>query len=170
MTVSHQAGPPQAASRDLDALLAHQVTVHPFLRGLGRPQVAALATFAERADFAAGTHLFRQGDPADRFFLVRSGLVSLEVSDDPHHFRTIQTIREGDAVGWSWLFEPRTWAFDARAQTVVHSVCFRSEPLQELCRDDPRFGYDLLMRIAGVMAERLQATRRQVIELSKPRY
>ncbi len=160
---------PPPAPAEADGLLSHQVARHPFMRGLDDDSIAAMGRFARRADYSAGEYLFRQGEEADRFFLVRSGLVSLEVSDDPYHFRTIQTIREGDALGWSWLFST-TWAFDARAQTVVHSMCFAADEIRSLCEDRPRFGYELLLRIAGVMADRLQATRRQVVELSEPRY
>ena len=158
------------AQESEEAQLAHQVAMHPFLRGLPADHVGELAACAGAVDFEPGELLFRQGEVADRFMLVRSGLVSLEVAEDEYHYRTIQMLTEGDALGWSWLFSPSEWAFDARAQTRVRVISFDADCLSELCERQTDLGYQLLLRIAGVMADRLQAARRQVLDLSRPSY
>ena len=60
-------------------------------------------------------------------------------------------------VGWSWLFPPYRWHFDARALDMVRAVAFDGACLRGKCDDDHTLGYELLGRFAPVMLERLQA-------------
>ena len=87
----------------------------PVLAGLAPHHLELIAGCGENAHFPAGEPLFRTGEPADRFFLIRGGSVALELAVPQHDPLTISTLHDGEIVGWSWLFEPHRWAFDARA-------------------------------------------------------
>jgi CRP/FNR family transcriptional regulator, cyclic AMP receptor protein len=78
---------------------------------------------------------------------------------------TIQTVDEGEIVGWSWVFEPYRWHFDARALDLVRAVQFDAACLRGKCNQDHSFGFDLLCRFAPVMVERLEATRLQLLDV-----
>lgn len=119
-------------------------------------------------NFGAGEFIFREGDPANRFYLIHSGTVALEsrTNDGP---RVVQTIGPGDVLGWSWLFPPYFWHFDARAVEPVEAVFFYATPLRAECEADHELGYELLSRMAQIVITRLQATRRQLLDLRPSR-
>jgi CRP/FNR family transcriptional regulator, cyclic AMP receptor protein len=109
--------------------------------------------------------LFREGEPADTFYVLRHGRVSLETFVPGRGTVTIETIEPGDVIGWSWLFEPYSWHFDARAVTDLRVTMFDGACLRGKCDADPRLGYELMQRFAQVMIERLQATRLRLLDV-----
>jgi CRP/FNR family cyclic AMP-dependent transcriptional regulator len=147
--------------KTLDMIVAES----PIFAGLDQPHLELIAGCASNVVFDAGRYLFREGDPADTFYLVRHGRVLLETFVPGRGPVTIQTVEEGEVVGWSWLFPPYRWHFDARALDLVRAVVFGGACLREKCRADHTFGYELLCRFSPVMLERLEATRLQLLDV-----
>jgi len=141
------------------------VAEHPFLQGMTPEHLAILTECAMFAQFKKGELIFREGDPANRFYLVRSGRVELEAEVLERDRMLIQTIGPGDVLGWSWLFPPYYWRFDARAATPVKGIFFYGTRLREQCEQDPAFGYELMKRTSEVVIKRLQAARKYLVEL-----
>lgn len=137
----------------------------PFLEGLEADKLALLAGCAGNVHFAAGEHLFRAGDPADAFYVVRHGSVALETFVPARGPVLIETIEAGEVIGWSWLFAPYRWHLDARALTVVRATAFDGACLRQKCDADPALGYDLMGRFAQVLIERLQWTRLRLLDI-----
>ena len=127
--------------------------------------LAILTECAMLAEFRKGELIFREGDPANRFYLIRSGRVELEAEVKERDRMLIQTIGPGDVLGWSWLFPPHYWRFDARAATAVKAIFFYGTRLREQCEQDPGFGYEVMKRTAEVVIKRLQAARKYLVEL-----
>lgn len=147
--------------KTLDAELAES----PVFRGLTAAQLELIAGCGQNTGFEAGDYLFREGDQADTFYLLRHGRVQLEIFAPGRGAVTIQTVDEGDVVGWSWLFPPFRWHFDARALDSVRAVAFDGACLRDKCDDDHSLGYELLRRFSPVMLARLQATRLQLLDV-----
>jgi CRP/FNR family cyclic AMP-dependent transcriptional regulator len=114
---------------------------------------------------AAGAYLFREGEPAERFFLIRNGTVALEVVTPGRGAVVIETLHPGDVVGWSWLFAPYRWQFDGRAVAPTRTIAFDGLCLRTKCDADHELGYELMRRFAAVAVERLQATRLQLLDV-----
>ena len=150
----------QPSSKQLATLIAG----HAFLKGLSSPHVEVLAASAMLKDFAPDEIIFREGDPANRFYLIESGRVKLETSKNEQKPVLLQTIGAGDVLGWSWLFPPYYWHFDARAAEATKAIFFYGTRLREQCEQDHDLGYELMKRMAGVVINRLQSTRRQFLE------
>ena len=93
--------------------------------------------------------LFREGAPAERFYLIREGAVALEVDAPGRGPLVIETLHEGDVAGWSWLFEPYRWQFDARATVPIATVAFDGACLRGKCEADHELGYQLMRRFAA---------------------
>jgi len=136
---------------------------HPFLKEISLAQLQTMAACAMDAEFSPGEHIFREGDPANRFYLIESGEVCIESARSEGPAVTIETLGHGEAMGWSWLFPPFYWHFDARAVTRVKAIFFYGTRLRELADEDHELGYLLLHRMAEVMIRRLQATRKQLL-------
>jgi CRP-like cAMP-binding protein len=135
------------------------ISSHPFLRGMSANQLRLLSDSAILESFSTGEHIFHVGDPANRFYLIQEGRVALESFVEGKGNTAIQTIGAGDVLGWSWLFPPYFWHFSARALEVTRAVFIYATPLREECESDHDFGYEMMKRMAGVMIQRLQATR-----------
>jgi CRP/FNR family transcriptional regulator, cyclic AMP receptor protein len=114
---------------------------------------------------AAGAYLFHEGETADRLLLVRSGRVALELLVPGRGPLIIDTIRDGDVLGLSWIGSPRRWQFDAHALEPVEALAFDGAALLAACERDPRLGYQLILRLAEVMLRRMQSARLRLIDL-----
>ena len=145
----------------LEAILAE----HPFLKGLDPAHIEFIAGCASNVRFNKGDFIFREEDEADRFYLIRHGLVALDVFVPQRGPVTIDTIQEGEVVGWSWLFPPYRWHFDARALQLTRAVAFDGKCLREKCDKDAKLGYELVTRFSQVIMQRLQSSRLQLLDL-----
>jgi CRP/FNR family transcriptional regulator, cyclic AMP receptor protein len=146
---------------DLPAEL-RDVAEHPFLRGLKPAHLQALANCAMRLHFKPGDRILREGDPANRFYLLISGVVSLEAQRAERRI-TLQPLSGGDVLGWSWLFPPYYTHFDARAVEPTEAMFFYGTRLREMCEADHDLGYEILTRIAHVVTARLAALESRVL-------
>lgn len=144
---------PQAPS------LVTQIAVHPFLKGMSAAHLEIMADCAMAACFRRDEIIFREGDPANRFYLVLEGVVVLESRVKDRGTTFIQTVGAGDVLGWSWLFPPYYWHFDARVLQPARAIFLYGTRLRELCDQDHEFGYELMKRTAEVVIQRLQKTR-----------
>jgi len=145
-----------------------RINEHPFLQGMNSHQYRILSDCAMGAHFDAGELIFEEGDPAGRFYLIEKGSVALESYVKGQGMTRLQTIGMGDVLGWSWLFPPYFWHFNARALEPVDAIVLHAAPLRQECESDHEFGYELLKRMAQIMLTRLQATRRQLLFGSGP--
>ncbi len=117
-----------------------------------------------QTQFAKDQLIFREGDLANRFYLIESGSIALESRADDAHRVLIQTVGGGEVLGWSWLFPPYYWHFDARTLQPTNAVFFYGTRLRTQCEEDHDFGYELIKRMASVAIRRLQAAREQMVE------
>ncbi|MFI4984586.1 MAG: cyclic nucleotide-binding domain-containing protein [Solirubrobacterales bacterium] len=145
--------------------LEELIAAAPVFAGLPPAHLSLIAGCAVNERFAAGAYLFRDGAPADRFFLIRKGAVALEIDAPGRGTLIIETLHSSDVVGWSWLFEPYRWQFDARAQESTRVVAFDGACLRGKCELDHELGYQLMRRFAASLTERLQATRLQLLDV-----
>ena len=157
----------RAAPKDESSAVKAVETVianHPFLHGLKPEYLRLLAQNAMRMHYGAGDLIFHEGDPANRFYLIEQGQVSLESPRRDEAGVLIQRIGPGEVLGWSWLFPPYYWHFDARATKPTTAIFFYGTHLREQCEQDHDFGYELMKRMAQVVIQRLQATRLRLLE------
>jgi CRP/FNR family cyclic AMP-dependent transcriptional regulator len=145
----------------LDELIAHA----PVFAGLRSDDLTLIAGCAKNTGFDEGELVFREGEPADTFYVVRRGRVSLELHTPERGGLVIDTIEPGEVVGWSWLFEPYVWHFDARASGPLRAIAFDGACLRGKCEDDKELGYELMKRFAQVMIDRLQHARVRLLDV-----
>ena len=126
---------------------------------------ALIAGCGRNVHFAEGEYIFREGEAADSFLLVRHGSVALEAFVPTRGPVVIETLEAGEVLGWSWLFPPYRWHFDARVVEPVRATAFDGVCLRGKCDDDPRLGYRLMGRFARVLIERLQSTRLRLLDV-----
>jgi len=149
--------------------LAGQLRNHPFFQGFSDAHLAVFAESAVPVVFRAGEPIFKEGEAANRFYLLQSGEVTLSYEAAPHEHAEVQTLHAGEVLGWSWLFPPFYWHFSAVAKTPVEAVFFYGPRLRERCEQDPALGYELLKRVSEIVLRRLQVTRQELLALKQRR-
>ena len=137
----------------------------PAFDGMATDHLELIAGCAQNRAFEQGEYLLREGDAAERFFVLRSGRIALETFVPQRGALTIETIEAGGLLGWSWLVAPYRVDFDARALDTVHSVSFDAACLRGKFDQDPVLGYELMRRFIPVIVERLQATRVRLLDV-----
>jgi CRP-like cAMP-binding protein len=145
----------------LDSILGD----HPFFAGFTADQRHIVSGCARNHRFDVGKYLFREGEPANEFFLIRHGRVALEIVAPGQAPIVIATIGEGEVVGASWLAAPYRWLFDARAVEMTRAVGIDAACLRGKCDADAVLGYEMMKRFLPVVVKRLNATRLQLLDV-----
>ena len=139
--------------------------IPPFFSGMSQKHVELLQRASAYAEFGAGDVIFREGSPANSFYLIGEGKVALEADMDGEGLVQIGLLQDGEPLGWSWLFSPYVWHFHARALKRTTTTFFDAKILRRLCEEDHDLGYELMKRMSQVMLGRLQATRDELSKL-----
>jgi CRP-like cAMP-binding protein len=147
--------------RGFDTILPEQA----FFKDMDTRALEIIAGCASNVRFDAGGWIFQEGEDASRFYLIRHGKVALKAFVPGRGEVTIQTIGEGDVLGWSWLFPPYRWHFGAQALELTRAIAFDGACLRMKAEADHDLGYELLKRFAQTIIERLQATRLQMLDV-----
>jgi len=148
---------------------------HPFLKNLELRYLRLIVGCASNVRFEAGQFICREGEEADQFYVIRHGKVALEILAPGRGPIIVETLWEGEILGWSWLVPPYHWHFDARAVELTRAIALDGKCLRTKCEEDHDLGYELLKRFAHIIEQRLQATRLQLLDVYghppvKPRY
>ena len=138
---------------------------HPFLQDMQKEHLDLIVGCASNVRIDEGHYVCREGDEASKFFVLRSGTVALELRVPGRGSVTIQTLTAGEILGWSWLFPPYRWRFDARAVDQVRAIALDGTCLRKKCEADPKLGYELLKRFSEILEQRLQAMRFQLLDI-----
>jgi len=145
--------------------MASLITEHLFLVGIDEAYVETVAGCARNVVYPAGSYIFREGLPADAFFLIRQGRVALEVYAPTLGNHVVQTLGPQEILGEAWLVPPYVHDFDARAAETVRAFAFDATCLRDKCEADPAIGYALMKRFVPILVQRLQAARLQVMDV-----
>ena len=143
------------------------LAAQPFLTGMAARHLELLAENSMLAEFKAGEHILNDGGVANRFYLILEGRVELESPMMEGEAVHIQTLGAGEVIGWSWLFPPYFWHFDARAVAPTKAIFFYGTRLRELCDENHDLGYELMKRVSEIVIKRLQATRDELVARDK---
>jgi CRP-like cAMP-binding protein len=143
--------------------IERRLAVHPFLKGMSKHHLELLALCATPTKFDAGQVIFLEGDPANGFYLIEMGNVVLEGKARGGSRIVIDTVSAGEPLGWSWLFPPYLWHFDARAREPCSAICLSGIMLRQHRDDDISLSHELLKRMSEVIVRRLQAARGKLI-------
>lgn len=150
--------------KKISSYLAKQKLFH----GMSSEFIEFLAGCASEKHLRRGDVLFRHGERADRFYLLRSGRITIEVPAITGPSLEVQSLGPGEVLGWSWVIPPYKWMFQTRAEEPTDLLEFDGNAVLDRCEQEPRFGYEVLKRFSSLMSERLEASRRKMMEEWNP--
>ncbi|WP_324787186.1 cyclic nucleotide-binding domain-containing protein [Streptomyces sp. H51] len=133
------------------------------------PQRRRLMDLAHEVSFPEDARIFEAGGRADRFWVIRSGAVTLDQRVNALQRVSVASLGTGDLLGWSWLFPPYEWDFGAQAFSPVRAYEFDAAAVLRLCEEDPGLGLILVRGVAEILAHRLETTRVKLMEYATHR-
>ncbi len=144
------------------------LSTHIFFSGLDESFLNFVSSSATELQIKKGDILFRQGEHANKFYLLRDGQVSMQIPALVGPVLEVQNLGENQILGWSWLIPPYRWHFLARAVEDSNLLEFDGSAILARCEEDPKFGYELFKRFAALMSERLDAARQKMMDQWNP--
>src|ERR1051326_6616073 len=139
------------------------IVSHPFFEGMKPEHLEDIAGCATEATFEPDQILFREGEPANKFYLIQSGRIALEAPEPGDWPVGVQELGGGDVLGWSWLFPPFVWHFQARALEPTGVIVLDGAHLLVAAERNPDFGYELMKRVAHVLIHWVPVSRIQIL-------
>jgi CRP-like cAMP-binding protein len=151
----------------MDRSLGSTLAAHPFFHDMDPVALGTIVSCAGNSIFQPGETIFRQGEAADKCYLVREGRIGLEIHVPGRQSGiSIETVEAGEIVGWGWITPPYRWSTDARATETTRVLQLDATCLRRKMEDDRTLGYEIYRRFVPVMASRLAAYRSRIVELA----
>ena len=138
------------------------------LRALPVEHRQRLMRVAREVSVPEGTRLFEEGGKADRFWIIRTGTIELDMHVPGRRAVVIEILRHNELVGWSWLFSPHVWHLGAEATTPVRAYEFDATAVRLMCQDDPAMGCAVAQWVGAVLGHRLRSARTRLLDLYAP--
>lgn len=136
-----------------------------FTRDLQQVDLDRLADMAAPVTWRAGQTIFREGQSDESFYLIVEGRVAIDIAVPRRGPVRILTLSAGEVFGWSSIFHRKPKTAGATAVEATRALALKADRLRDLSEADPRFGYWLARRLLEVLAERLKATRLQMLDV-----
>lgn len=138
---------------------------HPFFKGLDAAHLEMIAQCASEIELNPGEYLYREGEEAKYFYLLRKGKVALEVRGPSGDPIVVETLQAGELLGWSWAVPPYLRHFDARALELTAAIVMDGKCLRDKCEADLKLGYELQKRITYLLEKLVHTTKLQLIDI-----
>jgi len=135
---------------------------HPFFRDLAPRFRDCIGDCATPGKLQAGSFAFRKGEVAGDCYLIRHGQVNLELPVDVNNTLVVDTLHDGDALGWSWLVPPYRVTLDARVLTPTTVIRLDGACLRACIETNDELGFTLYKLFKPIMARQMAASRRQL--------
>ena len=137
----------------------------PFFADLDPAFMNLVVGCASNVRFEAGSYIFREGTPADTFYLIREGKVAVEIFAAQRKPQIVSTIGEGEICGWSWMLPPYVWKFNGHAVRATRAIALDGKCLRTKCEENHDLGYEILKRLVPVIENRLDEARFQLVDV-----
>ncbi|MEU6657681.1 cyclic nucleotide-binding domain-containing protein [Streptomyces sp. NPDC046821] len=138
------------------------------VRALPAEHLERLMGIAREVSFPQGARLFREGGRADRFWIIRSGTVTLDLHVPGRRAAVVETLNHNQLIGWSWLFAPHVWHLSALATSPVRAYEFDGAAVRTMLQEDPALGASVAQWVGAIVAHRLQLMRDRLLDLYAP--
>jgi len=138
----------------------------PWFQELKSQHVKKLASITQLRTVKAGDVLFREGDKEDYVYIVLDGRIGLDLYVPLRGKVRFYTADRWEIFGWSSV-TPNVRQRTAGATAVVDSRVARIDAVEirQLCEADCELGYQVMRRLANVVAGRLLVTRLQLLDM-----
>ena len=117
--------------------------------------------------FSEQETIFRQGDIADRFYMVKRGKVLLEQKMTDKITVSVGSIKPGFAFGWSTMIEEGYYTTNAVCAEPCEIFSMRGDKIRAFCEKDPHMGFLLSQRLLVILKKRYDHRTEQFLKVIK---
>jgi CRP-like cAMP-binding protein len=135
---------------------------YPYFADVSEECLREVAMISEELTVAAGTVLFREGDKADRLYILVDGEVDIQYTLGSGELRTVDTLVPGELIMWSALVEPFRSTAVGTLRQDSKMIAISGDKLRELCEKRHDLGYRMLISLTKLLATRLEGARVQL--------
>jgi CRP-like cAMP-binding protein len=114
-----------------------------------------LAQITDVLNFDKDEILFREGEPADRFYMLRAGNVLLEQRISDKVTACVGSVKPGFSFGWSAMVDNGVYTTEAVCIEPSEIYSFKREKINNLFEQDPKMGFLLYQRLLEIIKKRL---------------
>ncbi|WP_262963849.1 Crp/Fnr family transcriptional regulator [Methylobacter psychrophilus] len=148
--------------------ISEYLSTHEFFSGFSDDVLKFLCECSSSCELKKGQVLFRPGENADKFYVIRHGGISMQIPAIIGPALEIQALGKNEVLGWSWLISPYKWNFQTKAEEDSELLQFDGAAILARCEQEPKFGYQLLKRFTVLMSVGLNAARQKMMEEWNP--
>jgi len=135
------------------------------LKSLTDDMLEKLIPIANTTSFNKGEIIFKEGDLADKFYILKRGKVLLEKRISDKITVSVGSIKPGYSFGWSAILDGGSYTTDAVCAEECEVFNFSRENILDLIDKDHSLGYKLTKQILGVIKTRLDYRTDQFIKV-----
>lgn len=135
---------------------------YPYFAAAREDSLRELAMLSDEVTRASGTILYREGDKADRLYLLTEGEVDIQYTLGSGELRTVDTIVPGELLMWSALVEPYKSTAVVTTRQACKLIALDAVKLRALCGKDPQLANHMLLHLTKLLATRLEGARIQL--------
>ncbi|MEJ5347310.1 MAG: cyclic nucleotide-binding domain-containing protein [Desulfosoma sp.] len=139
-----------------------------FFLVFGDAELEKIAQVTEKKKYTKGDVVYRNGDAAQKFFIVQKGLVSLrEFQPGDAVGIAFETRGPGELFGVASLMPTKAYTLTALCQEDTELYEVNVKGLEEIIQWAPSIGYILMKEVAHIYFDRYRLCKRQLYQMVK---
>ena len=139
------------------------ITENLFFKNFTQEEIDILVNNSAFVSFNEGEYLLTARQEAKGFYFIIGGALSIQLFSHEQGIVEIETVGDGEILGWSWLVSPFVYHYDAVACEKTKALYFDAVALKKEMVINHEFGYKIYKLFMPVVVERLQASRVSIL-------
>jgi len=144
-----------------------ELSTLPLFSDIPQETLSSIAGMLKEESFKAGQRVIQEGDPAEFFYILRSGEMEVRKTIDREtgKHKTLAILEEGDIIGEMAIFGKEVRAADV--VTLKDSLLWRVDfkDFLNLLNTDHKIGLQLLKAMTAMLISRLRAVNQELTTL-----
>lgn len=134
--------------------------------GLPEPLLKQIAEIGVQTSAKKGEFVFHEGEKADKLHFLLDGSVALRVklTSRPESVTVSFVSTPFQSFGWSGIVPPFHYTSSAECDEDSNLLIIPAQPFMKLMEENPQAGFQVMKRIAEVIADRLRNSRQALLK------
>jgi diguanylate cyclase (GGDEF)-like protein len=121
-------------------------------------ETARVAGYLDPVELASGDVLFREGDPGDNLYIIRSGRIRIGIRLPDGSEHRLAELGAGDFLGEMSIFDHAPRSATCRALEATSLLALSKDEFSAIIAEQPRIALKLMYRMLNVATQRLRDT------------
>ncbi len=141
-------------------------TMTPFAN-LDERQLAMVETCCEIIQYPAGAIIYQQNSPAQKMFIILSGMVSLDDVVDNFTFISYERRGHKSIIGTASLIGQKLYSLTATCLEPTEVIAIDVPRLEAICEQDSEVGFKVMTEVAFIFFQRYERAKTRLYNVFK---